>query len=230
MNTSARFWSVRVLIGALLIFGWVSLSFAQDEKVDINALVQEIQKMSDETDEMTLVWWIPEEFWLVSFAQDPSVTETQTQEFLSVLRPYTIIAVVDGTLGPFGGVTYRPEAEIRSTIRIKDNQGTRYQPLGEDEVGADTKSLLAMMKPVFVNMFGPMGENMHFVIFPAKDKEGRRIGEAKREGAFSVSLGEREFRWRLPLGSLLPPKICPTCGEKLSGAYGFCPWDGAELK
>jgi hypothetical protein len=44
-----------------------------------------------------------------------------------------------------------------------------------------------------------------------------------------VKMGEKEFHWRLPLGSLLPPKICPKCGETFSGAYKFCPWDGSTL-
>jgi len=87
-----------------------------------------------------------------------------------------------------------------------------------------------MIKPVIANTLGPLGQNMHFLLFPAKDKNGQNIAEAKKEGAFSVKLGEREFKWRLPLGSLLPPKICPKCGEKLSGAYNYCPYDGTPLK
>lgn len=86
-----------------------------------------------------------------------------------------------------------------------------------------------MMKPLFANMLGPMGQNMVFFLFPSNNKEGQKIADSKKEGSFSVEMGEREFRWRLPLGSLLPPKICPTCGEKLSGAYKFCPWDGTKL-
>jgi len=78
-------------------------------------------------------------------------------------------------------------------------------------------------------MLGPTGQNTHFFLFPAKNEKGQKIAEAKKEGTFSVELNEREFSWRLPLSSLLPPKICPTCGEKLSGAYKFCPWDGSKL-
>jgi len=85
------------------------------------------------------------------------------------------------------------------------------------------------MKPIFVNMLGPMGQNMCFFLFPAESADGRRIAEAKKEGAFSVKLGEREFRWRLPLGSLLAPKMCPKCKEKCSGAWNFCPWCGTRL-
>ena len=84
---SIKFLKVRVLIGVLLVCGWMSLSFAQDRKVDINALVQETQKMSDTSGEMTLIWWIPEEFWRASFEQDPNMTAAQTEEFVKILRP-----------------------------------------------------------------------------------------------------------------------------------------------
>ena len=216
----------------LLLCGWMSRSLAQESqrnKVDVNALVQETQKIAQQADQMTLVWWIPEEFWRVSSGRDPTVTEAQTENLIEVLRPYTLIIVVDGKVGPFGGITYKPESEIRASIQIKDRQGTYYHPLSEDKINADTKNFLSIMKPIFVNMLGPMGQNMCFFLFPAESADGRRIAEAKKDGAFSVKLGEREFRWRLPLGSLLAPKMCPKCKEKCSGAWNFCPWCGTRL-
>ena len=224
-----KFWKVRVLVGALLICGWMSVSVAQGRKVDINALVQETQKMSDTSGEMTLIWWIPEEFWRASFEQDPNMTAAQTEQFIQVLRPYMLIVAVDGNIGTLGGVTYKSETTIRDSIQVIDGQGTRYRPLSSENIDADTKNFLSMMKPVFVNMLGPIGQNMHFFLFPAKNTMGQNIAVAKSEGTFSVKLDTRLFKWRLPLGSILQAKICPVDGEKLSGAWKFCPWHGVEL-
>lgn len=198
-------------------------------QVNINALLHETQKMSQKVNEMTLVWWIPEVFWRLSSAQDPTITETQVEELIKILRPYTLIVVVDGKMGPLGRITYRPEAAIRANIQIKDSEGTYYRPLSEDKVGADTRNLLSIMKPIFVNMSGPMGQNAHLFLFPARNKKGWKIADAKQMGGFSIKLGEKEFRWRLPLGSLLPPKICLKCRENCSGAWNFCPWCGTRL-
>jgi len=203
-------------------------SFGQ--QVDMNELVQETQKRSDTPGEMTFVWWIPQEYWQASFAQNPSVTPQQSENVLNVFRPYIVVAVVDGKMGTLGSVAYKTEAEIRSVIQLKDKSGTLYQPLGDDLVNVDTKSFLGAMKPVMASVLGPMGANMYFFLFPAKDKNGTPISEAKKEGYFSVLLGEREFRWNLPLGSLLGPKTCPVCKQKLSGAYKYCPWDGTKLE
>lgn len=220
---------ISIFTVTFLLWGWMKIGLAQENAIDLTALIQETQRTPQRAGEITVVWWIPEEYWQVSFAQNRSITESQAEEFIKIISPYMLIVVVEGKIGMFGGVTYKSEADIRSTIQIKDRQGVSYLPLNEDEIDPEAKNLLSAMKPTFANMLGPVGENMHFFLFPAKDKEGRTIAEAGKEGSFSVILGERELRWRLPLSSVLPPKVCPTCKEKLSGAYKFCPWDGTEL-
>jgi len=224
-----RFNLVSVFMVVFLLFGCMATVIAQENMVDTDALTDELMKWSQEVDEMTLVWWIPEEYWEAIFAQDPDSTVDQAEEFMKVFRPYTILVVIDGKIGVFGGITYESEATIQASIKLKDSEGTRYLPISEDTIDTDTKNFLSMMEPLFANMLGPMGENMHPFLFPSMNKKNQKIAEAKKEGTFSVELGEREFIWRLPMGSLLPPKICPTCGEKLSGAYKFCPWDGSKL-
>jgi len=216
-----------VLAAVLLTCG---MAAAQETKVNINDLVSETQKMDQSSDEMVLVWWIPEEYWSESFKDDPSMTAEQTEKFISVLRPYTMVVVVEGKMGTFGGVTYKPEDEIRGSIKLMDSAGTAYKPLKEEELSADARNFLGMVKPVFENMLGPMGQNMHFIVFPAKDKSGKMIASAKDEGSFTISTGDKDFRWRLPLGSLLPPKVCPVDGEILNGAWKYCPWHGAKLE
>jgi len=198
-------------------------------EVDINKLIEETQQMADGADEMELIWWIPTEFWEVSMGQDPTVSPAQIDEILSVLSPYTIVMAVDGTLGTFGGVTYETEKSIRKSIRLVDSNGTKFAPLKDSEVDADTKNFLAMMGPIVASMLGEMGENMHFLVFPAKNKQGEIIADATGNTAFTITLGDNDYDWRLPLGSLLDPKTCPNDGERMSGAWSFCPWHGLTL-
>lgn len=199
-------------------------------KLDIQALIYETQKLTQNVNEIVVVWWTPKEFWRASFSQNPVITEAQIEKFMKVLRPYMIIVVVEGKMGAFGGITYKSEADIRSNIFIRDSHGTVYPPISENKIDVDARMFLSMQKPVLGSILGPLGQNMHFFLFPSENKKGQKIAEAKSEGAFSAKLGEKEFRWRLPLGSLLSPKICPVDGEKLSGAWKFCPWHGVELK
>lgn len=202
---------------------------AQATHINVEALREETQKTLPDSDRMTLIWWIPVEFWQATLADDPSTSKAQAEEFLKTVRPYVMFAVVDGRMGSFGGITYKSEEVIRSTIQVVDIQGAVHRPLPENKVDPDTKNLLAIMKPVLTNMMGKMGENMHFVVFPAKDAAGRRLADPASEGTFSLKLGSDEYKWRLPLGSLLPPKICPVDGEVMSGAWKFCHWHGDKL-
>jgi hypothetical protein len=202
---------------------------AEERDADLDAVVRETQKVSTQDDEIIIVWWIPQEFWELTLKSEPTSTEERSQQALDILRPYTIVLVVDGKFGPFGGVTYKSETEIQDSLRLRDNEGGVYLPLPPEKVNPDAKNFLSMMRPIFANMLGPMGENMHFFLFPAQKKNGQPICDALKKGALSLELGERKFRWRLPLGSLLPPKICPHCQEKCSGAWNYCPWCGNKL-
>ncbi|HEV7890657.1 MAG TPA: hypothetical protein VGP08_08460 [Pyrinomonadaceae bacterium] len=201
---------------------------AQANRVNVDALREETQKSLPDSNRMTLIWWIPEEFWEATLAED-STPKAQAEEFLKTVRPYVMFAVVDGTMGAFGGLTYKSEEVIRSTIQVVDMQGVVHRPLSDDKVDPDTKNLLAIMKPVLSNMMGKMGENMHFVVFPARDAAGRKLADPTKEGTFSLKLGSDVYKWRLPLGSLLPAKVCPVDGEVMNGAWKFCHWHGDKL-
>jgi hypothetical protein len=229
-----RFMRLRVMFFvflAALFFSRIGFVFALDQRQELNALIQETQKKSERSGDMSFVWWIPQEYWELSFTQNPTITPDQAEKVLAVFRPYTIIAVVDGRTSAATGITYRGEAEVRSSVKVKDRNGNTYLPLSDNEISVDTMSFLAAMKPVLANVLGPMGQNMYFFVFPAQDKGGAEMANAKQKGTFSVLLdGGREFKWDMPLTSLIPQKTCPTCNQKLNGAYKFCPWDGAKLE
>ncbi len=214
----------------ILMFGFISTSIAKEGKTDVNALISETQKHSNTAHKVAMIWWMPEQFWQASFEQDPNATAAQAEAVMKTLRPYTVLVAVDGEIGTIGGITYKPQATVQNTIQIVDAKGTHYRPLSDEKISPDARNFLAMMKPVLANMLGAMGQNMNFFLFPTVNKKGENVINAKTEGAFSVWLDKTEFKWRLPLGSLIPPKTCPVDGEKLSGAWKFCPWHGVELK
>ncbi len=203
--------------------------YSQESKISLNELIIDIQKSTDNANEMIMVWWIPEEFWIAALSNDPSISQSQIDMITETLRPYLILIVVEGNIGNFGGVTYKTESAIRDRINVVDKYGGTYDPLTKDQIDLDTQNLLGMMQPVLVNMLGPMGQNMHFFLFPSRNNNMDQIANPNKEGMFGVNLGTNKFSWRLPLGSLLPQKICIKCNEKLSGAYNFCPYCGGKL-
>ena len=219
---------MKLILALFLIF---SLSFqikAQEGSVDLNQLVTELQKSSNHPDKMNLVWWIPNEFWIVSMQQD-DVSQAEVDEIIETLGKYSIFAVVEGTMSSFGAVTYYSEEDIRESIFLTGPDNDKYVPIKNSSVDPNTKMILDVMKPMFKNLLGPMGENIHFYLFEGTNKNGDILLDPMSPGNFSINVIDESYGYRLPLGSLMAPKKCPFDDEVLNGAWKFCPWHGKEL-
>jgi hypothetical protein len=208
----------------------LAIPAAAEHKISMPDLVRDTQQQSKDSEGTTIVWWMPQEIWQSGLSSDGKLSPAQVEHVLSILRPYLMVAVVGAKAGPSGIPTFLPEELLRSRIRIVDSNGRSYLPLADDKLSADLKHLLTIMKPLFANFLGPMGENLRIFLFPARDADGREIASAPSSRSFDVQLGERRYHWRLPIGSVLPPKACPEDGELLNGAWTFCPWHGTRLK
>lgn len=196
------------------MFASITVGEAQVSKLDLNAFIQETQRISRKSDEVTAILRIPEEYWWVSLAQDLNITAAIAEELKKVFSRYIVLFVLDSKTGPSGATTYTSEMDIRAKIQIKDSEGVHYYPLNENTINPESKNFLSMLKPILADILGQTEQNIHFFFFPGKNKQGQDIVEARKEGGFSVELREIEFSWKLPLQRLLVPRICPTCGEK----------------
>jgi hypothetical protein len=197
---------------------------AQD--ADMDAVMDELVLVTPDPDAVTSAWWFPPEFFLLG---EDELTALEEQEMMRVIGRYTLVGVVDGEIGPFGGVTFLPKDQMIASAALFDEGGTRYDPAAEDLIDPDVQIFLTMLRQMLSGMIGPMADNMAFLLFPARTLDGTRIADPLSEGRFSVRVGERSFDWETPLGSMLPAKYCPVDGRKLSGGWTYCPWHGAEL-
>lgn len=211
-----------------VLFSSLCFSIAEAQKSKINALTEETQLMSNDDDKMRLVWWIPNEFWLTAFEDEESMSPEKVEQFIALFDDFSVFAVADGDISAFGSVTYQPkEAVLNSTYIFKD--GKEHQPLTEDEVNADVKIVLGMLKPVLSNMLGNMGENIHFILFKGYTNKNKRFIEPLEDDDFLVFVGGEKFEYNLPIGALMPSKTCPNHAEEMRGSWNFCPFCGSQL-
>jgi hypothetical protein len=220
---------MRFFILIFIFFIWIEIP-AQEFNISINKLTEETQKLSESPDNLKLVWWIPVEFWQAVFAQDQTMPQAQADEIVQVLGQYTILATLDGKIGAFGDITYETKDNIFKTLEIIDTNNKTYKPLEDSEIDNRTQEILSFMKPVLGNTLGNMGENMHFFLFKDQYNPSERIINPKNKDNFTVKLGDEEFRWTLPLASLIKPKKCPVDDELMNGTWNYCPHHGAKLK
>ncbi len=197
--------------------------------VDINALIEETQIVSDNPDLMDLVWWLPPVFWAASLAGDQTTGADELEEIENVVAPYTMVAASQGRIGPFGGVAWLEPDVLRSTIVLIDSRGVEYKPLADTDVSPDARNLTAMMSPILASVAGPIGANLNFFFFPATDQSGRMIADPASTGSLSIRIASETYDWQLPLGSVLPPKECPVDQVRMKGNWDYCPYHGDKL-
>src|SRR5690554_2628514 len=127
---------IRVLRRLLPAFALLALLVpcARAQEFDLTVLIHDTEKMTNDPNEVLLVWWLPTEFWEVSMQADPNVTPQQVAEVREVVQDYVLVAVADGTMGPFGGVQFRAEPDVRAKLSIADEAGNNYRPIAPQQL------------------------------------------------------------------------------------------------
>lgn len=215
------------LMWAALMPLWPAGAGAQ---TDMNALINDTQRMHQDGARLTLVWWIPNEYWEESAASGAQGSQQQLKQVLALVERYVIVAVVDGELGALGNVRTRPLAELVSAIQLIAPGGARFPPLGEDQLSSDLRTFFQVMKPMMANMLGQVGKGLEFIAFDGRGPGGGRLLDPRREESFAITYDGRRYDWRLPLGSLLPPAVDARTGERFPGNYRYNPYTGERLR
>lgn len=213
---------------AVLAIGGAPL-LAQNAKEQLNAIIRDTQKQGNRAGRVELVWWVPPEFWRATMQAAGTVPVDKVEEMVKAISDVNVFIVFDGKVGALGQMDFVPQAELQKTFSLLGGDGKAIASVPENKQSTATKNLLGIMKPILANMLGQLGQNIVFFVFDGKAKDGSRLIDPNKPGSFVAKLGEEEFKWRLPLGSLLPDKTCPKCKETFAGNYAFCPFDATPL-
>ena len=225
-----------------LIFSQQALGteIKEAKNVDINSLMDEISVSSSQAkiDEIAMAVWIPQEFWEVTLSKDdtntiPSATKI---ELLSILKSYFLVGVVQGEVNNSEGFKFYSLDEIEQnlTFYYEDEAKNRIALPPANTVSPEVESLLTIMKPLFEQLLGNAGKNLHFIVFADRTDRGDRIVSPYETGAIEIQLTdsnktvEHELEIVLPLNSLHVPRICPN-DKEAHISWKYCPWDGTKL-
>lgn len=204
--------------------------------VDATALTQEGQVMDNNNEGLDLIWWLPPEFWAVTLTQSSEVTPQQVEQVLGILRPYSVLAVVQANISSFGSFTFLERDAIMDglSIELVSPDGTVTSISHTQPSDPDLRMMLDQMRPILAAAMGNMGQNFFFFPLPDVDEDGNRIMSPYEKGVLRVRLGAREdvpatrLEIELPLDSLFVPRICPN-GKPAHISWAYCPWKGEKL-
>ena len=118
---------VFVLVASLSLGAQAPETGPDKFRVSIDDLINDTQRVVRGPDHSGMVWWIPAEFWKTIMETQGRPEEAITKE-IEPFRKYTMIAVVVGKTGIFG-ITWVLEADVCTSIVLRDSDGVDYPPL-----------------------------------------------------------------------------------------------------
>jgi len=219
-----------VLALTLPATAWAQGAPLPPKDIRLDQFARDTQRTYIGEDTMELVWLIPQRYWEASAAQQPSLSDEDRKRFLAQLDGYLLLATVRGKVGMAGIDEFASADTVLKGLRIVDAAGTSHAPLPQAQVPAQLKNLLSVLRPVMANMIGPMGDNMHFAVFKARDAKGRPVFDSLSEGRAQVITSRHAYPFRTPLGSVLAPRRDPATGESFPGDYHYNPYTGGALQ
>jgi hypothetical protein len=194
---------------------------------DVREFIHETQQSATAAQQLTLAWWIPEEFWELSLANNPGVPPQTAQEIRSAFHDYQVFALLRASTGLQGltGVATRADLLGNARLQIGDQV---ISPIDSDKVPGGVQVMLGAMRPMLASTLGQLGQSMELVVYPAIVDQHRLLDPLK-PGSFNFTLYDQTFHWRLPLASLLPKKVDPKSKEEFPGNYDYNPYTGGKL-
>jgi hypothetical protein len=193
----------------------------------VQEIVRETQRTTSTDGMLTQVWWMPQQFWEESLKANPAMPAAAREQMLATLSDYIMIAVLRARPGATGLTDVQSKADIAKNLRVEFN-GKLTEPVPAEQVSPAAQLLLAQLKPAIAGMAGPVGAAMEFLVYPAR-VDGKATVDAAHDGSLQIVLYEQTFKWRLPLGSVLPARVDARTGEEFPGNYLFNPFTGGKL-
>ncbi len=220
---------IRVVILCFVLSYGFSLFGQADTEIEMRDFIRESQQWSRPENKVTMVWWIPTSHWRISMANKPSISNDVKDYIENTFKDVVFVCVLDGTFDSESNFKYTDEATMRKNISIIDEKKNVYFPLTEDQMSLDIKEVSANLKPALASSLGEMGVNLSFYYFKIKDSNGKNIYNEKEKGELIINFFNKEYKWILPMISLLPPKYCPIDNDKMKGNWKYCPFHGIKL-
>ena len=171
-------------------------------------------------------------FWLSTAAfTDPAygISPQQAASVTQALDGYELVGIQRARVDPTGSITSDDRAQLRSSARLRLDDGTVIAALSDDDMPPTVRAACDAIEPMMSKLLGKFGETLQMVVFRDADEHGHSRLDARKPGALTITFGGESFHWNLPLVSLLPLRIDSSTGDTFPGDYDFSPFTGNKL-
>jgi len=214
----------QLLIIIAFLLSIVTLTAQQKaEKVEVIDMVKDLILTKKIASNIKQVWWLPSEYWRFALADTPNIGEEVILDIENKLKGYSLFSVVNSDINPFDGF------KIKDASVIIVNNNAILTPIPNEEIPADIKELINLLRPTLAGMVGQLGEQMIFYVFKNDLEDGTTAISPYNTGKLDVKVNDANFIYRLPLQSMVKKKTCPEDQELINGNWEYCPWHGSKL-
>lgn len=229
---------MKLLRVLLLIALFLTTTLSAVERKEVKDIISddftvETQAINSEQG-FNLVWWIPIEFWETAFSSDPNITAAQVKELVDLLKPYSMLAVVQADVSSLGAFNFYDREKMLSALSItytnEKKSASKLKVL--TDIPPDVDLLLQQMRPILTAAMGNMGKSMEFFVLSDFENK-KRVIDPYKHGELNIGLLEKKnditLTIKTPLNSLFVPRKCPN-QKDAHISWNYCPWDGSKLK
>ena len=211
------------------IFSLMALtSNAQNVKpTSTNDFIIECMKYNGEVSHKQMGLWLPYNFWQI-IGDQMKLSPDAVQNIANIMKGYMMFAVVDYTVSGTS-FTFKPEDEIRKSIKLYDSSNNIYLPINDENISPDASQMLKYFQPTLAKLLGQFGEGMHVFLFESKQIKGEPVIDITKVNHFTLIWEQANLKWTLPFASILPLKYCPVDNEQMKGNWNYCPFHGIKL-
>jgi hypothetical protein len=103
-----------LLRGIICLVALLAMTKAQSAwapKEQVNAVTRETQKSGNRPGRITLVWWMPPEFWKLAMLATGTVPTDKVDEAVARLEDANVFLVIDGKINPLA-IDYTTPADL----------------------------------------------------------------------------------------------------------------------
>jgi hypothetical protein len=218
---------------------WATAARAADvgnrsqKTVDLGAATTEAMVIRVSGDRTQMAMWFPYEFWVEAAAQEAGGDRAKAEREVAYLKPYITILTQCSIDQDDGSSVYQPESQVRARACLVGPNLAETLPVPKPP--ALISATVAAMKAMMSSEGDAGSKNMHVLVFPNQDKNGKPLIDASKKGELRLVLkadkkyGRTEFLWKTPFDALSPAAFCSKCKGSLSAKWSYCPWCGAAI-
>lgn len=149
---------MKVLLLAFLLSIPLTTIGQTETEVSLMDLMREIQQWNKRDNKMSMVWWIPTEYWRISLKDYGGISQETIEQVEILFEDYLVLWACDLSVNPDGTMNFASEEEIGKSITVLVGDSLEYFPLADDQIDAEVLTVAESMKPIFAQTLGQMGQ------------------------------------------------------------------------